>query len=338
MQFGIGCIPSNYTHYFAWLEAAEASGFDTVCTGDSSMLWTDPFVTLAVAARQTNTLRLMVQGTNPITRHPVASASAIESVQLLSGGRCCYALGSGDSSVATIGAPRASLADVEAYGRTVQGLCAGQTMVYDGHPIRLRWATRSVPVLLCADGPKTQMLAGRFANGAILYNGITEDVVKASIVNITRGATQAGRDFDDLELWWPIVCHLTDDREAGIDAIKFSLAGTANRAFRYSLDDKLVPDALHSGFRGLQREYRSDHHQQLDDHAWNARLVDTYGLTDYLVSRFAIVGRPQDFVDRLETIQSFGVTNVMLSFLSQDLPSQIETMQLLATQVFPHFA
>jgi 5,10-methylenetetrahydromethanopterin reductase len=336
VRVGIGAIPSHYDGYIEWLSTAEAVGFHTVSTGDSSGLWTDPYVTLAVAAAHTRTVQLMVVGTNPITRHPLASAGAIESIQVLSQGRCAYALGTGDSAVATIGHRRAGLGELEAYGRTVQGLCAGQTMEYRGQSLQLRWATHPVPVYLCAEGPKTQVLAGRFADGAILYNGITEDVVTASLSNIWAGAAEAGRSPDAVELWWPIVFHLTDDVTEGLEAIKFSLAGTANRAFRQSLSAKLVPEALHAGFRGLQREYKSTHHQQLGDHVWNASLVDKYGLADYLAARFAIVGPPALCVERLAEIRSYGVQNVTLSLLSRDIGGQIETMKRLADTVLPH--
>jgi 5,10-methylenetetrahydromethanopterin reductase len=335
MKFGIGCIPSDYSHYTEWLRAAEGSGFHTVGTGDSTALWADPFVTLAVAASHTTRVRLAVTGTNPVTRHPVAAAGAIESLQLLSNGRCDYALGSGDSSMATIGRRRARLSELETYGRAVQGLCAGQTVVYDGYPLRLRFAKLPVPVHLCAEGPKTQMLAGRFADGAVLYNGITEDVVKSSVANVAAGAREAGRSPDDIQLWWPVVFHMTDDISEGIDAIKFSLAGTANRAFRHSLSDKGVPERLQAGFRGLQSDYKSSHHQQLGDHHWNASLVDKYGLTDYLAGRFAIVGPPEHCVERLQELESFGATNVTISLLSQDLPGQVDTMTQLSTRVFP---
>jgi 5,10-methylenetetrahydromethanopterin reductase len=336
VRLSIGCIPRDYEYYPTWVRAAEETGFHEVGTGDSSALWTDPFVTLAVAATHSTRVRLAVTGTNPVTRHPIAAAGALESVQMLSGGRCRYALGSGDSSVATIGRQRQTLAEVERYGRTVQDLCAGRVVDDDGHPLHLRWARLPVPVHLCADGPRTQVLAGRFADGAVLYNGITEEVVKSSIEHVATGARTAGRSLDDVELSWIVVFHMTDDVEQGIDAIKFSLAGTANRAFRHSLVDKLVPEDLHSGFRGLQSEYQSSHHQQLGDHHWNASLVDKYGLTRYLASRFAIVGPAEHCAERLREIGSYGVTNVTLSLLSQDLPAQVETMRRLSDEVFPH--
>jgi 5,10-methylenetetrahydromethanopterin reductase len=314
---------------------AESCGFDAIGTGDSSALWTDPFVTLALAATCTSNMRLMVTGTNPVTRHPIAAASAIESVQLLSGGRCIYALGTGDSSVATIGQSRANLSELETYGRAVRDLCAGRSVQYQGHDLSLRFAKQPVPVHLCAEGPKTQELAGRFADGAVLYNGLTHDVVRSSIAHVEHGAASVGRSLAEVELWWPVVFHLADSTEEGIEAVKFSLAGTANRAFRHSLFDKLVPEELHVGFRGLQSEYRSSHHQQLGDHSFNASLVDKYGLTDYLANRFAVVGPPALCRERLQELESFGVANVTISLLSQDLPGQMDTMKRLADGVLP---
>jgi 5,10-methylenetetrahydromethanopterin reductase len=334
MQIGIGALPTDFTVYPEWARTAEACGFDLIGVGDSSTLWADPFVTLAVAAMSTTVPRLMVMGTNPVTRHPVVAAAAIESVQKLSGGRCLYALGSGDSAVANIGEPRAALAEVEEYGRVVQALCAGEQATYRGHELHVRWSGEPVPVLLCAEGPRTQRLAGRFADGAILYNGLTEEVVSESVANVAAGATEAGRDVDDVELWWPIVFHLADDVASGVEAVKFSLAGTANRAFRHSLDAKLVPAELHAGFRGLQAEYRSSHHQQLGDHSFNASLVDRFGLTGYLAERFAVVGPAAHCAERLEELAERGVRNVTLSLLAQTLPEQVTSMRVIADEVF----
>jgi hypothetical protein len=169
----------------------------------------------------------------------------------------------------------------------------------------------------------------------VLYNGLTRDVVEASLAALAGGAAASHRSLDELDLWWPIVFQLCDDIDAGVEAVKFSLAGTANRAFRHSLHDKLVPERFHAGFRDLQQRYRSSHHQQLGDHHHNAALVDTYGLTEYLASRFAVIGPPEACVERIAEIRSYGVRNIMLSILSQTLPQQIDTMRIIADKVLP---
>jgi alkanesulfonate monooxygenase SsuD/methylene tetrahydromethanopterin reductase-like flavin-dependent oxidoreductase (luciferase family) len=199
----------------------------------------------------------------------------------------------------------------------------------------MRWASTPLPVMLCAEGPKTQRLAGRFADGVLLYNGITREVVEASIAQVRAGAEAAGRRFEDVHLHWIAVFELCDDVAAGREAVKFSLAGTANRAFRYSLTDKLVPERLHAGFRGLQQEYQSSRHQQRGEHHHNAALLDKYGLTDYLIDRFAIIGPPEVCAERLRELASWGVRSISLSVLSRDLRGHMEMMRRTAEEVFP---
>jgi len=335
VRIGIGCIPGDYNLFPEWVRTAEATGFSHVATGDSPTLWNDPFITLAIAAQHSSTLRLSVQGTNPISRHPVASAAAMESLQLLSGGRAFYGLGSGDSAVANMGKPRAKMAEVEAYGRAVQSLCSGRPAVYQGQTLTMKWAAKPVPMHLCSEGPKTQRLAGTFADGAILFNGISREVVEASIRQVHAGVTEAGRSVDDVELQWIIPFELCDDVAAGREAIKFALAGTANRAFRHSLTDKFVPEHLHAGFRGLQAEYRSSSHQQLGDHHFNASLLDKYGLTDYLIERFAIIGPPAVCAERLRELISWGARTITLTTVSLDRAGQIDLMRRTADTIFP---
>ena len=64
---------------------AEAHGFDGMVVVDSQNLAGDPFVGLALAARETSTLHLGTGVTNPATRHPAAAAAAIASVHVASG-------------------------------------------------------------------------------------------------------------------------------------------------------------------------------------------------------------------------------------------------------------
>jgi alkanesulfonate monooxygenase SsuD/methylene tetrahydromethanopterin reductase-like flavin-dependent oxidoreductase (luciferase family) len=169
-----------------------------------------------------------------------------------------------------------------------------------------------------------------------VFNGIHEDVVRASMAALRAGAEEAGRSYDDLDVIWPVIFHLADTVAQGVDEVKFSLAGTANRAFRHSLHDKLVPEQLHDGFRGLQAEYQSSRHQQLHGHEFNASLVDKWGLTDYLAERFTVVGPPSHCIERLQQISSYGVKRVTLSLNALDLPGQIAMMHRIADEIFPH--
>src|SRR5205807_5864490 len=87
---------------------AEAQGFDGILVVDSQNLAGDPFVGLALAARETSSVKLGTGVTNPATRHPAATAAAIASVHVASGGRAHLGIGRGDSALAHLGLAPAS--------------------------------------------------------------------------------------------------------------------------------------------------------------------------------------------------------------------------------------
>ncbi len=90
--------------------ALEALGWDGMSLTDSQNLSPDVYVALTIAAQANERLQLGPGVTNPVTRHPAVTASAIAALQQLSGGRAMLGLGRGDSALFNIGrkpAPRA---------------------------------------------------------------------------------------------------------------------------------------------------------------------------------------------------------------------------------------
>lgn len=94
-------------------ELAERLGYDAVWLGDSQMIWREMYVLLGAAAKATSRVWLGTGVTNPITRLPAVTASAITTLQELSGGRGILGVGTGDSSVRILGMKPATLAGLE---------------------------------------------------------------------------------------------------------------------------------------------------------------------------------------------------------------------------------
>ena len=91
MRFGLR-VPTQGTpqETGAFAARVEAAGFDFLWMPDTPLLagrWRDIYVHLTCAALQTARLRLGPGVTNPLTRHPVATASAIVSLDEASEGR-----------------------------------------------------------------------------------------------------------------------------------------------------------------------------------------------------------------------------------------------------------
>ncbi len=87
----------------AFARRAEAAGWDGVVVVDSQNLTGDPYVGLAMMGKATERIGLATGVTNPVTRHPAATASAIASVQEFSGGRAVLGIGRGDSALFQLG-------------------------------------------------------------------------------------------------------------------------------------------------------------------------------------------------------------------------------------------
>src|SRR3982750_4172160 len=96
----------------------EAAGYDGLLLVDSQNLAGDTYVALTACALATSTLQLATGVTNPLTRHPASTASAIASLNSESGGRAVLGIGRGDSALAHLGRAPASVSSFEKYVQT----------------------------------------------------------------------------------------------------------------------------------------------------------------------------------------------------------------------------
>jgi 5,10-methylenetetrahydromethanopterin reductase len=286
---------------------------------DSQSGFRELYVALTVAALNTSRVWLGPLVTNPLTRHLVVTASAIASIDELSRGRAVLGLGSGDSAIYTLGAPPATVAGLEESIVTLGRLTGGAPVMRDGRTWRVHRSSRRVPVYLAAEGPRTLELAGRLADGVIVGLGLTPGVIELSLAAIERGARAVGRRLDDLDVWWFAKTNLADSRPAAVEPIKMALAASANHAFRFTLEGKGVPAELHAPIRGLQREY--DSHQHEIAGAANAALIDRWGLTDFLVDRFAIAGTPADCAAQIRRAVAAGAHQFIVTSFVPDPPA-----------------
>lgn len=330
IRFATAYFRPDPREYIEWLRVADDVGFDLIGYGDSQSLWPELYVSLTLAALNTTSARIGPLVTNPRTRHPAVAASGIAAIQALAGGRAFFGLASGDSSVYNLGLHPANRAELASYGTCVRGLCEGETVAYQGHDLTLHWPTQPVPLFLAAEGPKMLHLAGQMADGVIVANGLTPAIVADTIARVRAGAQDAGRDPDGVEIWWLVKFLLADSDEDGVDELRFTLAGSANHAFRFGFEHKHVPEALQEPIRQLQQRYAFDEHAQVGGDT-NARLVEELGLTDWLAERFAVTGPPGRCVERLEEIASYGATNLLLTQL---VPDPLATMRRWDKEVF----
>lgn len=333
MRFGTVCLwrddPDRYGEEVA---VADEVGFDLVCGGDSQSVYREVYVSLTVAALRTTRARLGPMVTNPITRHPAVTASAIASIDDLSGGRAILGIGTGDSAIRNLGLRAARLDDLRRYILALKGLLRGETVEWDGASIHTSWVARPVPIYLSAEGPRTLELAGEVADGVCMHTGTTPEIVADSLAHVRRGAERAGRDPDAIDVWAMLKTSVADTREQAIAEIRMGLAGSAHHAFRFGLEGKYVPASLQPAVLELVRSYDTRVHEVWDGR--NAELSDSLGLTDYLADRFALVGTAEECRDRLAALRDAGLTQLILPALG---PDPAGMLRRLGTEVLPAF-
>ena len=313
----------------------DAAGFAALWIPDTQSLMPEMTVCMTVAALHTERIQINGGVTNPLTRHPAVQASALSSIDQLSGGRAAISISTGDSAVANLGLRPAKTATLEQYIAALKALWRDKEATYQGRTIRLLWPERAVPVYMAAEGPRTLRLAGRIADGVIIGMGLTADVVEGSLQYLQEGLDDAGRTMDDIDVWWLAKWNIAESRQAAVEEIRMALAASCNHAFRFHLDGKFVPGEYHDAIHELQAEYRSWEHEKHGGGRHNAELVDRYGLKDFLARRFAIAGTVEDFIARCEDLHELGVRQIRLSVAGRD---HAGLLRRVGDHVLPRFA
>lgn len=326
-NFGIIVRPNSVAEAVGEARNAQAVGFDTLGFVDSQSVYRELYVTMAACAEATDRIRLMPAVSNPVTRHPASSASAIASIADLAPARTAFGIGSGDSAVLNLGERPARIAELHEYVVAVRSMLSQGSAMYRGHRISMSWTpTSRIPIYLSAEGPKTLQLAGEIADGVIINPGLRADLIGAALDEIRTGADRAGRDPEDVDVVLIARVNVCADRAAGIREIAMELASSAHHVFRFTTAGKGLPDDLRDAVRRVQDAYVPAEHERTG--GVNARAIqDEPELLDYLAERFAVVGTPADCVRQLtDIVTTSGVRSVLFTGFVHDRRSLIDVL------------
>ena len=156
---------------------------------DEGLATRDVYVAMTAVALATSTIRVGTGITNPYSRHPGTTASAIATVDELSGQRAFVGIGAGG------GMPRGPMgierrrpvAAVEAMVGALRGLYAGEEVDVESEGFgfrsaRLDYGRADTEIFLAGRGPRMTDLGGRLADGFVLswvHRALLDDHVAA---------------------------------------------------------------------------------------------------------------------------------------------------------------
>src|SRR5438270_8958126 len=209
MDFGFTLKPEHDLKRTTELaRRAEAGGFSYGWLFDSHVLWREPYVLLTLMAQATDRMRLGTCVTNPATREPTVTASALAVLNELSGGRMDLGIGRGDSARRVLGKKPTDLAMLEEATTVIRGLCEGREVTYEGTTLRFDWTGKQrLPVWIAGYGPKALELTGRIADGAIIQ--LADPSLVGWCIGLLRdGEGKAGRDESALPVMVAAPAHI----------------------------------------------------------------------------------------------------------------------------------
>ena len=124
MKIGLSIVGDSLDNFVRYVRQAEEIGVEMVGMGDSQSLYHEMWVRTTLAAVNTRHVRVGTWCTNPVTRHPAVTASAIATIDELAGGRAFLGIAPGDSAVYNIGHRPASLRPSRNTSRPYESYCS----------------------------------------------------------------------------------------------------------------------------------------------------------------------------------------------------------------------
>jgi probable F420-dependent oxidoreductase len=319
MKFGITLKPDHrFDRSVDLARRAEGNGFSYGWLFDSHVLWRDPYPLLTLMGSGTERMRLGTCVTNPATRDITVTASALATLNEITGGRMDLGIGRGDSARRVMGKKPTTVAYMEECCRVVRALTAGESVTLDGTEIHMPWVTQGpVPVWVAGYGPMALAAAGRVADGIILQLA-DPDIIRWCMGFVRAAAEGAGRDPDEIQVMAAAAAYVSDDVDTARDRVRWFPALVSNHVVdlinRYEKDD--LPEALWKYVEGREG-YDYHHHAEVGSD--NARFV-----SDEITDRFTIVGPPEAQLERLAELRDAGVTQFNIYLMNGDEEQQLD--------------
>lgn len=302
---GVGLFPTEPVGPMCdYVKLCESLGYDNVWFGDSQNIWRESSTVMGAAAVGTEKIVFGTGVTNAVTRHPSVLASTWATLAEFTNGRVALGIGTGDSSLRTMGLRPQKLAELEQSITDLRALFRGESVAESssGADFHLNYVTEpmNIPIYIAASAPKILQMSGRIADGVIVLVGTAPHFIEAALQTIEAGAKESGRTLDDLHivLWTPTA--IAEDRTEARDLVRAHVSRVAIRPLPAKVDP-----ALEKAIDRIRDSY--NYYEHMNTEAAHADLVP-----DELVDLFALAGTPDECAQRLKEIESVGVNQVSI--------------------------
>jgi 5,10-methylenetetrahydromethanopterin reductase len=267
----------------------------------------DVFVCLSALAGSTRRCTLGTGVTDPYIRHPLLTASAMASIDELSGGRAVMGIGAGVSGFDALGIKRVGPAKAV---REAIDLCrrfwAGEKITHaSDHAVaknaQLNFAARDIPVYVTGRGPMILALGGEVGDGVIIGHFSSDRGISFALDQIGAGLKKRAPEKAGPEIVVWAYTSVSRDGEAARAAVKPAIGRTiSSTPEALELLGTPAPRLLEELARfGYSRSAEYD--RAMCEH-----------VSDELTTHLSISGTPSECVTRIRAIAASGVSRVIL--------------------------
>jgi len=216
-------------------------------------------------------------------------------------------IGAGHSGVANVGSAPAGPSSLREGLIFLRAALSGRPASWRGATTHLPWVRRPVPVYAAASGPQALRAAGVAADGAFVNYGLGSEEVRHARGLIEAGAKEAGRTAAEVDVWSIACLDVSARREAAFEKLGNILGFVAAYILGPDPEGRGVPAELVPAVRELRGSY-STRQREMDP-----ALVKRLGLFDYLRTRLAIAGTPEDCLEQARRAEAAGATQLMFT-------------------------
>jgi probable F420-dependent oxidoreductase len=253
------------------------------------------------------------------------TASALATLNEISGGRMDLGIGRGDSARRVLGKPPITLAHTEEAIRVIRDLVEGRAVTYEGTELHFPWTGRwTLPVWVAGYGPLALAMTGRIADGVILQLA-DPDLVRWFVGQVRDAARAAGRDPKEIKVQAAAPAFI-GPRDLGRERTRWFPALVSNHVVdlvnKYPREQ--LPESLTGYVRG-RTGYDYQHHAEVGSD--NAGFVG-----DDVTDRFCVLGPADEIIAKLRVLADAGVDQFNVYLMNGD---EMEQLERLAADVVP---
>jgi alkanesulfonate monooxygenase SsuD/methylene tetrahydromethanopterin reductase-like flavin-dependent oxidoreductase (luciferase family) len=308
---------------------AEGLGYDSVWVTDSQMLFSDCYAVLALAARQTNRLRIGPGTAICGTRIPPVQVAAMATLNRLAPGRVFLGIGTGHTAMRSMGQRPMKIADFAEYLRVLSALLRGEVVDYAfngvSRPAAMlmhEWKYMNleprIPLYVSGFGPRAMGLAGEYGDGLVFAIPPRGVPVATALGHARQGASRVNRDmtgFHSAAL--TSVAVLQPGEAVDSERIKAALGPNVMASVGYFYADvqrgrtPLPPflERIWQPYCALveqtppeRRHFRNHEYHYTKLHPGEAELIDAQ-----LIRDTCLVGEPDELIERIRQLERDGL-------------------------------